>query len=312
MIRYLENQEINLKKWDACIEHSVNNRLYAQSWYLNTVVPEWSALVMDDYQAVFPIIVRKKMGIQYVSQPVFTQQLGLFTPLLLDDKLVESFLKVLMEQFPFIQINLNIHNALPKDFKFASPRLNHELDLVYPHSDLKKAYSKNLKRNIKKAEKSELSILKNLNPEILLQLFKDHKGKTLKAYSPADYRTLGRLAYKAIGLGKAQIWGAYTQRNELCAGAMFFWDARRVVFLFSATNDEAKTNGAMPYLLDSFIEAHSEEKLILDFEGSMDPNLARFYKSFGSSEIHYPHIYKNSLPWHINLAWKLKNALQSI
>jgi len=311
VIKYLKNQDINEKKWDACIDHSVNCRLYAYSWFLNIVHPEWSALVMDDYQAVFPIISRKKMGIHYAFQPVFTQQLGLFTPLLLDDKMVASFLKVLFEQFPFIQINLNIHNPLPKDFKFSSPRLNHELDLVYPHPELKKAYSKNLKRNIKKAQKSELTIFKNLKPEVLIQLFKDHKGKTLKAYSNEDYQTLVRLVYKAISIGKAEVWGAYTKRNELCAGAMFFRDARRVVFLFSAINEEAKTNGAMPYLIDSFIEAHSEHKLILDFEGSMDPNLARFYKSFGSSEIHYQHIYYNLLPWHLNLAMKVKNIIQS-
>lgn len=311
MIKYLGNQEIVDKKWDACIEHSVNCRLYAYSWYLNIVAPEWGALVMDDYQAVFPILSRKKMGVQYAFQPVFTQQLGLFTPLLLDAELVKSFLKVLFEHFPFIQINLNIHNALPQNFKYASSRLNHELDLVYPYSELTKAYSKNLKRNIKKAQKAELTIFKNLKPELLIQLFRDHKGKTLKAYSKSDYQTLNRLVYKAISLGKAEVWGTYTKNNELCAGAIFFRDARRLVFLFSASNDEAKNNGAIPYLLDSFIEAYSEEKMILDFEGSNDPNLARFYKSFGSSEIHYPHIYYNALPWYISFALKIKKALQN-
>lgn len=312
MIKYLENHEIIVKKWDACIEHSVNSRLYAYSWYLNVVHPEWGALVMDDYRAVFPVISRKKMGIQYAFQPVFTQQLGLFTPLLLDQELVQSFLKELFKLFPFVQINLNIHNGLPLDVKYTFPRLNHELDLIYPYDELKKAYSKNLKRNIKKAQKSELSIAKNLSPEAIIQLFKNHKGKTIKAYSSHDYETLARLAYKAISIGKAELWGVYTKQNELCAGAMFFRDSRRFVFLFSATNDEAKSNGAMPYLIDSFIKEHSEYKMILDFEGSMDSNLARFYKSFGSSEIAYPHIYFNRLPWHLSILLKIKNILNSI
>lgn len=312
MIKYLENHQIIVKKWDACIEHSVNSRLYAYSWYLNVVHPEWGALVMDDYQAVFPVISRSKMGISYAFQPVFTQQLGLFTPLLLDEILVQSFLKELFNLFPFVQINLNIHNGLPKDFKYAFPRLNHELDLIYPYDELKKAYSKNLKRNIKKAQKSELSIVKNLKPEPIIQLFKENKGKTIKAYYSDDYETLARLVYKAISMGKAELWGAYTKENNICAGAMFFRDSRRFVFLFSASSEEAKSIGAMPYLIDSFIEEQAENKMILDFEGSMDTNLARFYKSFGSSEVHYPHIYYNQLPWHLSMMQKIKNALQSI
>lgn len=49
-------------------------------------------------------------------------------------------------------------------------------------------------------------------------------------------------------------------------------------------------------MIDSFIKEHSREDNILDFEGSMDVNLARFYKSFGSKEVVYLQILKNNLP----------------
>ena len=52
----------------------------------------------------------------------------------------------------------------------------------------------------------------------------------------------------------------------------------------------------MSLLIDSFIKEHSREDNILDFEGSMDVNLARFYKSFGSKEVVYLQILKNNLP----------------
>ena len=55
----------------------------------------------------------------------------------------------------------------------------------------------------------------------------------------------------------------------------------------------------MSFLIDSFIKNHSGENKVLDFEGSMDNNLARFYKSFGSEEIVYLQILKNKLPFFI-------------
>ena len=311
MIKFIEHENINKQKWDECILHSVNARTYALSWYLSAVAPDWSALVLDDYQAVFPIISGKKMGINYIYQPVFTQQLGLFTPLLLTPQLVESFIKKLESISPLIQINLNSYNKISEDFKHSSKKVNHELDLISSHEIIKKGYSKNLKRNIKKALKAKLSVFKNLKPEPVIGLFRANKGKDINGLSESDYIKLNHLLYKSIGKNSLEIWGVFTEENTLCAAAVFLKEIRRHVFLFSATNSEAKTNGAMPYLIDSYIEAHSETKMIMDFEGSNDQNLARFYKSFGSTVVHYPHLCLNNLPWYLSILWKIKRRLAS-
>ena len=81
------------------------------------------------------------------------------------------------------------------------------------------------------------------------------------------------------------------------AGAIFLKSTHSYIFLFSATNDEAKEKGAMSLLIDSFIRDHANVDHLLDFEGSMNVNLARFYKSFGSKEVVYLQILKNDLPF---------------
>jgi hypothetical protein len=222
MIRFVENQDIVKKKWDKCIAFSVNERFYAYSWFLDIAAPGWDALILDDYQAVFPVLKAKKFGVTYVFQPFFTQQLGLFTPLLISTDLVESFLHKLFELFPFVEINLNAHNKVNYSHKYADSKINYELDLISPYSLLKKNYSSNTKRNLKKAHKASLSIFKNIRPELVTQLFRNDKGKTLKVYTNNDYLKFNQLAYKAIEKGKAEVWGAYSQQNTLLASAIFF------------------------------------------------------------------------------------------
>lgn len=312
MIYYFENKDIVKKKWDDCIRHSVNERIYAYSWYLNIVAPDWSALILDDYQAVFPIVHKKKWSVTYAFQPHFTQQLGLFTPLLITPELVESFLSKLFELFPFVQINLNAHNNLPSSFHFSFSKSNYELDLISPYESLRNSYSKNTKRNIKKAHKAGLNIFKNLKPELVSEMFKKDRGSRLKVYSESDYLTLNQLIYKAISRGKAEVWGAYSKYNTLIASAVFIKDSKRFTFLFSGNSKEGKENGAMFFLIDSFIETHAENKMILDFEGSMDQNLARFYKSFGSQLVKYPHVYRNKLPFYINILLFFKNKVRKL
>ena len=57
--------------------------------------------------------------------------------------------------------------------------------------------------------------------------------------------------------------------------------------MFSGSDDTAKETAAMTFLIDSVIKEFSPSQLVLDFEGSNDPDLARFYKGFGAKEIEY-------------------------
>jgi hypothetical protein len=72
MIRVLSRQEIDVKKWDACINESETGQIFGYSWYLDVCCKDWFGLVENDYQAVFPLCSRTKIGIKYIYQPFFT------------------------------------------------------------------------------------------------------------------------------------------------------------------------------------------------------------------------------------------------
>lgn len=300
MVQYVLHGNIDRKKWDECIARSFNGIAYAYSWYLDIVSPNWDALIKDDYKSVMPLTWRKKYGIKYLYQPFFTQQLGVFSVEKSDTYLVKNFLEAIPKQFQFIEINLNTFNLSEFSDIPVKANLTHELDLIESYEIIAKNYSENLKRNLKKAANNKLKMNFVNQPEAVIKLFKQNRGVTISNLKEADYKTLSVLMEQAIKRGKGQIIHVLNEANDLCAGAFFIESNNKVVFLFSGLSEEGKKLTAMPFLIDSFIRENAGKNITLDFEGSNDANLARFYKSFGSKECFYKRVRINRLPFPIN------------
>lgn len=304
MIKYFSNKDIDLSKWDECIRKSFNGNIYAYSWYLNIVCEGWNALVEDDYKSVMPLTGRRKLGLHYLYQPVFTQQLGVFSVNKFSKEKVEEFLKAIPARYKLIEINLNKYNTLEPGKFSVKHNLTHELDLINSYQNLRIHYSVNTLRNITKANKSNLTVNYKADPNELIKMFRKNRGKAITQLKNKDYKILKNLIEYCIAKGIGASWGVYNEKKNLCAGAFFVQSNNKVVFLFSATNSVAKKNGAMPFLIDQFIQENAQRNLTFDFEGSNDKNLARFYKSFGSKECEYLHIKKNTLPFPLRLLKK--------
>jgi hypothetical protein len=310
VIRYLNRKHIDDVKWNNCISHSFNGNLYGHSWFLD-IAGEWDALVENDYERVFPLVHRKKFGISYIYQPFFTQQLGLYSTIKLDPEILSTFIKSIPSKFKQVAINLNtLNKAQGIPFKVV-PQINHELDLIHDYEKIRKGYSENLVRNLKKPEKAGLSILKNIKPEDIIDLFRKNRGREFKHLKEADYLRLKRIAYACMHKGIANIQGVYDRDNRLCAGAFFILSNDKAIFLFSGLNEAGRKAGAMPFLIDSYIRGHAGRHLTFDFDGSNDPDLARFYKSFGSKECIYQRLFINRMPGFFNFALYLYKKFNS-
>jgi hypothetical protein len=148
---------------------------------------------------------------------------------------------------------------------------------------------------------TDLVISKQIPAHLIINLFRHNKGAQVENLQPADYERLEHLIETCLEKGRAQIWGVMTKEKRLCAGAFFVESNGKVIFLFSGSNQVARSNSAMPFLIDRFIQENANRDLILDFEGSNDLNLARFYKSFGSKECVYLQVKVNRLPWYARL-----------
>ena len=295
MISHLNHKEIDKKKWDNCIDNSINTLTYAYSWYLDIVSPGWEALVEGEYESVMPLTGNKKYGIHYLYPPYFAQQLGVFFKKKKSQEELEEFIQAIPQQYKFIEINLNTQNCYEFPGFEIRKNINIELNLNSPYETLRKKFSEDTKRNIKKATKNQVSIQKNIPPEEVISIFRKNTGKKITNLKDKNYKVLLNLINTCIQKGYAEVWGAYSD-GKLCAGIVWVIKNNRAIFLFSATNQAAKKNGAMFFLVTTFLQEHAEEKMILDFEGSNLPGLAKFYKGFGSDEYVYLQVRKNNLP----------------
>ena len=295
MIRYIQHRELDLRKWDECITNSLNGTIYACSWYLNVACEKWDDLVEDDYDCVMPLPFRKKMGFSYIFPPSMTQQLGVFSSKIITENKVQEFIKSIPSKFKYCEINLNHGNPILTKEINITPRINLELNLSLPFAELYPAFSENTRRNIRKASALDLRIDKNDDISNLIQLFRESKGSEIKTLPGDFYSVVEKVSKQLLQRHQAQIWEIF-MNNKLCAGVMFAFNRNRAYFLFSAANIKAKENGLMHFLISSFIEENAGKDIILDFEGSDNKNLARFYKSFGAVEKNYVKIIVNRLP----------------
>ena len=295
MINYFRHIQIDKDRWDNCISKSLNRRVYAFSWYLDLVSPGWEALVEDDYKCVFPLTCRRKWATSYLAQPYFAQQLGIFSPEIIQETHVSDFIRAIPKKFRFAEIHLNATNRNISDSWHSVMRINHEAGLSASYEELSGKYAQNTKRNIRKALESGITLSHATGVDELIALFRENFGQKEGKLKAVQYETLRRLILHCIDRKAGYIIGAMSKEGELSAGAFFLFDQARVYFLFAASAPAARENGAMFFLIDRFISENAGKPLVLDFEGGNEQNLGRFYKSFGAIEVLYPALRINRL-----------------
>lgn len=294
-IRLVLHSDIDFVKWDKCISRSINGIVYAYSWYLSTVAEEWDAIVGDDYKVVFPLIHGQKYGISYLYQPFFTQQLGIFSTIRIDDRLVHDFINAIPSRYKYQIINFNTFNQI-NNLSGIRRKVTYQLDLIQSYFALSSKFNENTRRNISKALAMGVTVVKDLPVDDLIKFKRDNLTVPLKE---EHFEIIKNLTIQSIERGVGEIFAAYSPQNELCAAVLFVRSNGKVIYLLAASNETGRTNRAMFALVDHFIHLYSESHLVLDFEGSMVDNIARFYAGFGASPCTYQQLVVNRLPWFV-------------
>ena len=106
------------------------------------MAPNWEAIIVNDYEAVMPIPVKKKFGIKYIHYVPFAQQLGLFTTN--NEISVEVILVFLKKHIKYGHLFLNYTNEFISNIEKST---NFILHLNKSYTDIFRNYKNDLKNN---------------------------------------------------------------------------------------------------------------------------------------------------------------------
>jgi hypothetical protein len=296
-IKHIKHHDIDFEKWDKIILTSFYPLVFAQSFYLNATCPQWDALIIGDYESVFPLTYNTKFGITYLYQPPFTPQLGVYGKVTLE--IEQLFFDYINVHYKLIEIELNASNHLQT--KFHKPKTTYTIDYKVGYK-----FNQNAKRNISKALEHKLSFVQIPDNEVLSLSEKYlnpflYKGLNL---SKQSIYLFNQLLKASIANNSLYSFKVIDEKNNLQAIAHFISNGKHTVYLKGINFDKEVSLGSMHLLNSSAIQFFEHKCDVFDFGGGSKDSLANFYKGFGALPLPYRFLKINKLPWLIKLLKK--------
>lgn len=298
MIRFVGHKDIDPIRWNTTILSAQFPTLLCTFEMLNilTGTSTWNALIENDYERIMPLPERSKLFIHYIYTPFFISQMGIFSAQETTAEKVAEFLHAIPNRYKQVDLLLNISNDDEAISQHTISLISHQLKLSPDYDTLFRGFSQNTQRNIKSARKQNLLyITEGITVERIIALFRTHRGQEKAVhFQDNDYHLLQQAAKYLQQKGQLDVIGVQNENGELLAGALMVRDGQRVWFWFSGRNNLFAAQKPMFFLLDEYIQIHAGQNLIIDFNGSMNENVARFYKGFGGVPYPIPMIQRSA------------------
>ena len=272
--------------YDKCITASPNGAIYALSWYLDIVCPDWELIANRDFTTVMPLPVFRSMGRKTLIQPDYAFHLGVFSTSIPDPETIYRYLQAVPRNYKLRRLCLNKFNIVMK--KNARIHNAAELDLISPYKQTRSRFSRVIKDRLNLAEENSISFVSNTSVNDLLMFSYRLDKLNKQKLKPNQISTLRLIASNAIRYRSAQLASAYDRTNNLCAIILFLIFNGRASILHAAANADGMKKGAIEFIIDHFIRENSEQNLVLSIDNPGDKYLLETLKNFGSGISEFP------------------------
>lgn len=274
MISRVKYSEIDFEKYKKCLKNSVQRNWYSQKEILDQLSGNWHILIYKDYEAVMPIHIYKKIGINFVHMPLFCQQLGIFSKTD-DPKINDAFLYFLKKNYTVFLYLFNQDNTF-------STTLENKKNYIIPISDYailkRKKYFKGRKSTIKS---SQHLTYKEIEFDAHTMLFFKNNFKGLA--KDADWLKLKMYITFLLENKLLKLCGAFFN-DELINLAVLVTDKDQFSLLCLVNDENYRTENGASFLIDRILNLYIHERS-LNFMGSNIRGIEVFFKSFGA-ELH--------------------------
>ena len=275
--------------------------IFHQAWWLETLAPgQWqylSANIDGRLVAVWPLVVKSRFKFRIGEMAPFSEFLG---PSLavekteLTNKMLEEIINQFQAQlrrFDFIKQKFppgaNYLDLLSsKGWKLDS-RVTHQIHTADAEIDkIFSAFNSTRRRRVRQAERRfDISEVNDFDELLRFQKVTfSRRGISL----PYKIDVLNKLVHNAINRKQGFVYGAKNRgTGDLFGTAFFIEDRRTLYYLLGGYSDNDNNGLAMSLLLWRGIKYAAQHQLVFDFEGSMIPGVAAFFKSFGGVPTKY-------------------------
>ena len=285
----IQHQNIDFNKWNQTILNSETPFVFAQSFYLNATCPQWDALIIGDYESVFPLTYKTKFGYSYLPQPPFTSQLGVFGKVNLE--IEQLFFDYITKYFTLIDLELNVSNKIASEF--ISPKNTYILNY---NSEYK--FNQNTKRNINKAVENGF-IVERVGDNDVVTLSQKYLNPFLERevnLTKATVALLDDLLKNSIESKTLYTFKVLDSNQTIKALGHFICNGKHALYLKGTNFDKADNSGSMHLLMKYAIEFFADKSTFFDFGGGSKQGLANFYMGFGGQVSTYSFLQVNRLP----------------
>lgn len=260
---FLENKNIDKRKWDSCIKDSYNSSLYGFSWFLDAVCPEWGAIVTEDYKQVMPLPISYMLNKQVSIPNSFLTNLGIYSENILTEKIVNDFIQAIPKTIKYAELSLNCFNKITDNNYDISYIPVYKFDLIHEYSKIyERIYSEVFKTKFNNSVKAQAEIEQAINTDIFIDFLKDNSGESDFINTQIGYR-LTTVIKTLIKYGLAHNVACFIDK-KICAVGFFMYFKNDAFFPIYAENEIGKLNNASNLILDTFIKGNTVKNIIFE------------------------------------------------
>jgi hypothetical protein len=306
-VRYIRGLELDRSRWDGLMISASNVDVFGSSVFLDTMTEGWDAIICGDYDAVLPLPVRRRFGIQYTYILPFCGPFSVYGELP-GGISAATMLKAIPRSLRRCDINLWI-NEPPLGWQ-AITRFNHRLDLSTDYPAIRSRYQSTCRNILNRGLAFGLQILSGIPVSLQLQMAQKFGG--LGRTDRLDVLRFETLCQRWSHVSEVLSLVISSTDGRVISGAVFLRSAHQLHYLLGWSSPEGKQHNASRHMLDHVIRMHASQPLILDFEGSDIPGVAQFFESFGAVPHPYHLLRRDNIPVLLRRVISFKNQLFGI
>lgn len=286
-----------------CEEDALYIPLFQQYWWMEAVCvgKQWDVLLARDksntLQAALPYLIGSKLGLRYILQPQLTQYNGIWYRQTAADFPSERYRLQYEERMAtdLIQQLEQLH-AVYYQQNF-SPDFTNWAPLHHAGYQQTTRYTYRLER-IADLDSVWKGMSRNERQRRIEHLLPDTRLEPLSATDFAQFQALCRterrqhnllpeplveqVCERALQRGQAFCHGLRNSDGTLMAALFAPYDDHCAYYLIPAVLPAYERLGAMDTLIWLTIQAAAQHCDRFDFEGSMEPGIEQYYRSFGA------------------------------